>query len=138
MASSLEALPPLLPLRDFITQHMDWVGWEAVIDRSGITIERPRRSVHPRFPEIIYPIDYGYVNGTVGSDGDEVDVFVGTANTGLIAAMITDDFRRGDREIKLLYRCGPEEVYLVNGFINFNSTLMQGLLLMRRPLHELW
>ena len=73
-----------------------------------------------------------------GPDGVEVDVFVGTAANGLMAAVLTDDHRRGDREIKLLYNCLPEEVYLVNGFINFNPQLLQGVLVMRRPLHLLW
>ena len=117
---------------------LDWHLWAALIRRNGYTIERPRQSRHPRFPEIVYPIDYGYVHGTVGHDGDEVDLFVGTAPTGLVAAMLTDDHRRGDREWKLLYDCSPEEVYLVNGFINYDRRLMEGILLMRRPMHELW
>ncbi|CAN0593122.1 unnamed protein product, partial [Laminaria digitata] len=36
------------------------------------------------------------------------------------------------------YNCTPEEVYLVNGFINFAPELMQGELVMRRPMHGLW
>jgi inorganic pyrophosphatase len=132
------AVPPLLALRDLAAQHFGWEAWEEVIERNGITIERPRRSQHPQFPEIIYPIDYGYVNGTIGPDGVEVDVFVGTAANGLVGVILTDDHRRGDREVKLLYHCLPEEVYLVNGFINFNPQLMQGVLVMRRPLHLLW
>ncbi|ARA94520.1 hypothetical protein AWN76_016045 [Rhodothermaceae bacterium RA] len=128
----------LLRLKPLLARHLDWAAWERVIETHGLTIDRPRRSVHPRYPEIIYPIDYGYVNGTLGTDGEGLDVFVGTAPTGLVGALLTTDHRRGDREVKLLYRCTPEEIYLANGFINFDRTLLEGVLLLRRPMHVLW
>jgi hypothetical protein len=33
--------------------------------------------------------------------------------------------------------CTPEEIYLVNGFINFDRTLLEGTLTLRRPMHGL-
>ena len=33
------------------------------------TIDRPLGSSHPRHPEMIYPINYGYVDGVIGGDG---------------------------------------------------------------------
>lgn len=116
----------------------DWTAHETLIRENGLSIDRPRHTRHPKFPEIVYPIDYGYINGTEGEDGDEIDVFIGTAQTGLVAAMRTTDHRKGDTEYKLLYNCSPTEVYLVNGFINFAPALMVGELLMRRPMDELW
>lgn len=121
-----------------IAQHFHWASWERAIETHGYTVERPRRSAHPDFPEIIYPIDYGYIEDTLGPDGHEVDLFIGTADTGLVALVLTVDHRRDDREFKLLYGCLPEEIYLVNGFLNFDPALMQGLLVMRRPMHDLW
>ena len=123
---------------DLVAQHFRWAAWERLIRQNGITIDRPYRSRHPRFPEIIYPLDYGYVDGTRGTDGEEVDVFVGSSTDGLTALLLTTDHRRGDREFKLLWDCTPEEVYLAHGFINFDRTLMEGLLVLRRPMHELW
>jgi len=126
------------PYADLVRDRFAWAAWEALLARNGYTIDRPYRSRHPHYPTIVYPIDYGYVNGTIGTDGQEVDVFVGTARNGLVGTLLTTDHRRGDREFKLLYRCTPEEIYLVNGFINFDRTLMEGLLVLRRPMHELW
>jgi len=123
--------------QDVAPGAFDWAGWDALIEANGITIDRPRGSAHPRFPEIIYPIDYGYVNDTESSDGDEVDVFAGSADNGLVAFMVTTDFRKGDREVKLLYDCTPEEIYLVNGFINFDRSLMEGTLTLRQPMGAL-
>lgn len=138
MQIGARSAPPLPILRDLIAAHFPWETWEHIIETQGVTTERARRSIHPTLPEIIYPIDYGYVNGTVGPDGVEVDIFIGTARTGLAALILTDDYRRADREVKLLYHCSPEEIYLVNGFINYNPDFMQGVLAMRRPMHELW
>ena len=123
---------------EHVAHHFDWTGWEALIERNGLTIDRPRGSRHPRFGTIIYPIDYGYVNGTTSSDGAEVDIFVGTARSGLSAVLLTEDHRQGDREFNLLYHCTPAEIYLAHGFVNYDQRLLEGWLAMRRPLHTLW
>lgn len=135
---------PLLPalptpdLCDLVARQVHWTAWEAHIREHGYTLDRPWGSRHPRFPEIRYPLDYGYLNGTLSTDGEAMDVFVGTARNGLVALLLTADFRRGDREGKLLYNCTPEEVYCVHGFLNFDPRLMQGILVMRYPMHQLW
>ncbi|MBO4864225.1 MAG: GNAT family N-acetyltransferase [Eubacterium sp.] len=40
------------------------------------TIDRPLGCHHPRHPEMIYPINYGYVDGVFADDGAEQDVYV--------------------------------------------------------------
>ena len=39
-------------------------------------IDRPIGSCHPRHPEMIYPVNYGYVEGIFAGDGAEQDVYV--------------------------------------------------------------
>ena len=39
-------------------------------------IDRPLGSRHPDFPDLIYPVNYGYVEGVPGGDGEEQDVYV--------------------------------------------------------------
>ena len=39
-------------------------------------IDRPLGSAHPRHPEMIYPINYGYVSNVFAGDGAEQDVYV--------------------------------------------------------------
>jgi len=132
--------------RDLFARRFRWDAWDAVIDARGITVERPERTVHPEYPEVVYPLDYGYVNATWASDGDAVDCFVGSVGaddvndrrTGLVGAILTVDHRREDREVKLLYRCTPPEIYTAHGFINYDRTLLQGLLVLRHPMHSLW
>ncbi|MCR5622451.1 MAG: GNAT family N-acetyltransferase [Treponema sp.] len=40
------------------------------------TIDRPLGSPHPRHPEMIYPVNYGYVDGVIAGDGAEQDVYL--------------------------------------------------------------
>lgn len=40
------------------------------------TMDRPMGTYHPRFPDIYYPINYGYVNGVMAGDGAEQDVYI--------------------------------------------------------------
>ena len=60
------------------------------------------------------------------------------AANGLVGLLMTLDYGRGDREIKLLYHCTPEEIYLTNGFINFDRQRMEGTLVLRHPMLTLW
>ncbi len=123
---------------ELFARSFHWEAWEQLIQQNGWTIDRPYRSRHPLFPEIIYPIDYGYVNGTRSSDGEPVDLFVGHGQRGLVGALLTIDRRRGKREVKLLYNCTAEEVYLINGFINFDRRLLEGFLVLRYSMSLLW
>lgn len=127
-----------LSYSSLFNNYFDWEAWETLIETSGITLDRPYRSAHPNYPDIIYPLNYGFINDTVGTDGEEVDVFVGSGRHGLVGLLLTTDYRCGDREAKLLYRCTPEEIYVANGFINFDRSLLEGTLVLRRPMHELW
>ena len=40
------------------------------------TVDRPLGSAHPDYPDMIYPINYGYVNGVFAGDGEEQDVYI--------------------------------------------------------------
>lgn len=120
------------------TAHFDWPGWARLIEAQGITIDRPFGQPHPAFPHIVYPLDYGYINGTRSSDGEPVDVFVGSAATGLVGLILTVDYRQQKREAKLLYQCSAVEVYTAHGFINYDRSLLDGVLALRQPMHELW
>lgn len=133
-------LPPLdlQALRPPVREHLQWKKWDTCISKNGITIERSRTTAHPDYPSVVYPLDYGSVNETLGTDGDPVDVFVGRGTTGLVGGILTTDFRQQDREIKLLYDCTPPEVYTAHGFINYDRTLLEGVLVLRRPMRALW
>lgn len=41
-----------------------------------IKIDRPIGSAHPKHSDMIYPVNYGYIPGVLGSDGEELDVYL--------------------------------------------------------------
>ena len=98
--------------------HIDWQLWEALILDRGIVVDRPRGSSHPRYPTMVYPLDYGYIPNTVGGDGAEVDVFAGSVPTGLRAVVITHDKLKDDTEIKLLWNVDRHEIEEVRRFLS--------------------
>ncbi|MCP4645021.1 MAG: inorganic pyrophosphatase [bacterium] len=107
--------------------------WEYVDQLAGearIVIDRPKGSRHPDFPNLVYPVDYGYLEGTSSPDGNEIDVWVGTLEPKRVMGVIcTVDLTKRDSEIKVLHGCTEEEVDMV--FEAMNTHGMRGLLLLR-------
>lgn len=104
-----------------VTKHSEifWQRLDVLHERSKIVIDRPRGSSHPRFPEIIYAIDYGYLDGTTSNDGEGVDVWLGTDSAKALDAVIcTVDLDRGDAELKLMVGCTDEEKEYIERFYN--------------------
>lgn len=44
--------------------------------RVQVTIDRPMYSHHPHYPDLVYPVNYGYISGILGGDGQEQDCYV--------------------------------------------------------------
>ncbi len=42
----------------------------------NVTVDRPLGSFHPKHKNIVYPLNYGYVNGIIAPDGEEQDVYI--------------------------------------------------------------
>ncbi len=41
-----------------------------------VKIDRPIGSTHPKHADLIYPVNYGYIPGVLGGDGEELDVYL--------------------------------------------------------------
>ena len=41
-----------------------------------VTVDRPMGSIHPIHPDIVYPVNYGYIKGTLATDGEEQDAYI--------------------------------------------------------------
>jgi inorganic pyrophosphatase len=93
---------------------------------NSIVIDRPKCGPHPRYPEVIYPLDYGYLEGTTSADGDGTDVWLGSLNTidkTLTGILCTFDTLKHDAEIKLLIGCTGEDLQLIQDFHKEMHTL---------------
>lgn len=102
-----------------------------MIASSALVIDRPAGTQHPRYPDLVYGVDYGYLEGTSSMDGGGIDVWRGTdAGMGLVAVMVTVDMVKRDSEIKLIIGATEDEIAYVVAFHN-NSDKMKGLLIRR-------
>ena len=66
-------------------------------------IDRPLGSAHPRYPDMIYPVNYGEVPGVMAPDGEGQDVYVLGVNVPLesfTGPRIAVIHRRDDIETK--------------------------------------
>ena len=107
-----------------------WKALDELVNSSEIVIDRPRGSAHPRFPNFIYKVDYGYLKDTASMDGAGIDVWVGSGEKKIDAIMCIVDLRKKDSEIKILVGCTEEEKLEV--YKTHNETqYMKGVLIRR-------
>ncbi len=97
----------IVRVNENITEPIDYLGRNVLV-----IVDRPKGSAHPKHPDMVYEIPYGYVeNGLVMPDGEPVDVYILAEDapadeyTGRVAAVI---HRRNDDEDKLVVT--PEDV----------------------------
>ena len=108
-----------------------WNTLDTLVSMSEIVIDRPKNSSHPRYPEMVYPLDYGYLNNTSAMDHGGIDVWVGSEPDRRIdAIMCIVDLVKRDSEIKILIGCTDTEKDTVYAFHN-NSEYMKGILIRR-------
>ncbi|MBR2024239.1 MAG: GrpB family protein [Clostridia bacterium] len=78
--SSLENLPRNEYIKgkmDFIQRILRIAQSESYIGKEVyIKIDRPKGSTHPKHKNIVYPVNYGYIEGVIGGDGEELDVYL--------------------------------------------------------------
>ena len=80
--------------------------------RVHVTVDRPIGSRHPEHGDLIYEVNYGYVPGVIGGDGEEQDAYILGVNKPinefdgeLIATIIRND----DNETKWVV--APENMH---------------------------
>ena len=107
-----------------------WNVLDELVSNSEIVIDRPKGSAHPRFPDFIYKVDYGYLKNTASKDGAGIDVWVGSGDRKIDAVMCIVDLLKRDSEIKILIGCTEEEKTEV--YRTHNETqYMKGIMIRR-------
>lgn len=108
-----------------------WGCLDQFLEQSAVVIDRPKGTPHPRYNNLIYPVDYGYLQGTSAMDGGGIDVWLGTdAGQQIDAIMCTVDMKKKDAEMKILIGCTEEEkqvIYLMHNDLPY----MKGVLVRR-------
>ncbi len=107
-----------------------WEAIDALVSRSEIVIDRPKGTHHPKYPNFIYKVDYGYLKNTTSMDGGGIDVWVGTSGKQVDAIICIVDLLKRDSEIKILIGCTEEEKRIL--YETHNETeYMKGILIRR-------
>jgi inorganic pyrophosphatase len=114
-----------------------WEHLDRLIAQSRIVIDPLKVSHHRRFPEIVYPLDYGTLEGTTADDGGGIDLYLGSRESrDLSAVILSVDMLKRDAEIKLVLGCTKEETQIA--LDQLNSGRMRALLIARpRRKHEI-
>ena len=100
-----------------------------------VTVDRPLGSAHPDYPDMIYPVNYGYVAGIMAPDGEEQDAYIlGVRQpveqfTGKIIAVV----RRADDVEEKWVICPPDQTFTkqeIAELIRFQEQYFQSEILM--------
>lgn len=108
-----------------------WDALDTLVAQSEIEIDRPKGTSHPRYPNFIYKVDYGFLKNTSAMDGGGIDVWRGSNTLQQIDALICIvDLIKRDSEIKILIGCTEEEKEII--YQTHNETdAMKGILIRR-------
>lgn len=108
-----------------------WQKLDTLFFSSKLVVDRPRNTVHYKYSNLVYPVDYGYLSDTTGTDQAPIDVFRGSEKTNQVGAIvISADILKKDCEVKLLIGCSEEEKHEVLEFLN--QTEFQKAILVQR------
>ncbi|MDE6474595.1 MAG: inorganic pyrophosphatase [Clostridia bacterium] len=111
-----------------------WTAIDCLIDSHKIIIDRPKGTVHPKFNDFIYNVDYGYLENTKSMDNNGIDIFVGSKKDKYADCIIcTIDLLKNDCEIKLLLSFTDEEKQIIYQALN-NNPYMKGIMI-KRDIH---
>ena len=73
--------------------------------------------MHPRYPDALYPLDYGYLEYTYATDGRGIDVWLGAHGAKTLTGILcVFDTLKRDMEIKLLIGCSREDIHIFQQF----------------------
>ena len=96
-----------------------WDALDKLVHDHEIVINRKRGSAHPKYPSMIYPLDYGFLENTTAVDDSGIDIFVGSLTCDCIQGIIcTVDSLKNDAEVKIMYNCTESEIAIALDFMN--------------------
>ncbi len=88
-----------------------WELADDMVARHRLVSDRPAGTCHPRHPDVVYPLDYGYLDGTSALDGDGIDCWRGSLPEATVSGVIvTVDSWKNDSELKWPIGCTREEM----------------------------
>jgi inorganic pyrophosphatase len=108
-----------------------WQKLDSIYFASSIVITQPQGSMHSTFANLVYPVDYGYLNDTLSQDLLGIAIYKGKGSAYSVdAILVAADILKKDIEVKLLVGCSQDEVDKILRFVN--QTEYQKTIIVRR------
>ena len=108
-----------------------WQKVNTLFLSSGLTIIRKKGEHHPQFANLIYPVDYGYINETKSTNGHGISLYAGSENRNKITSLVMAvDILGREMDVKVLVGCSLEEEEAVLRYLN--QTDYQKTILVRK------
>ena len=96
----------------------DYLGKKVVVK-----VDRPLGSRHPKY-NYIYPLNYGYIPGTIAADGEEIDVYILGESISLDeyeGSVIGIVHRKNDAEDKLIVSNNDYSLEEIQKLVHFQE-----------------
>ncbi len=108
-----------------------WQKVDTLYFSSKLVISRPKGSTHPKYHNLVYPVDYGYLEDTVNKELEGITVYRGSESiTSIQTMVIAADILKKDIDVKLFVGCSEQDEAEILRFLN--QTDFQKAILVRR------
>ena len=101
----------------YLNNALFWQKLDTLYLSNKVKIDKPKGFVHPVYSNLVYPVDYGYLQDTLAV-GTGINVYSGTSDNGLQHVVISADILKKDVEVKLLVNCTDKEITRILFFLN--------------------
>lgn len=120
-------------MQELLNNGYFWQKIDSLVLSTNIVISQVKGSHHPKYMNMVYPVDYGYLEDT-----DQIKVFKGSLKrSSADAVMIVADILKRDLEVKLLWGCTEAEELETIRFIN-QTDYQKGILVRRGNVLPEW
>jgi inorganic pyrophosphatase len=115
-------IPDPHPPAEYPEEEGFWEFLDRLVASSRLVVDRPRGTAHPRYPDLLYTFDYGYLNGTQAIDGGGIDFWMGSLTHPLVSGILCNiDLLKRDAEVKILFGCAQADISAILDFTKDSS-----------------
>ncbi len=108
-----------------------WQKIDTLYFSNRLVIAREKGSNHPKYHNLIYPVDYGYLEDTQIEQSEGIAVYKGSGSDYMVTTLVVAaDILKKEIDVKLLVGCSPAEEEEILRFLN--QTDFQKSVLVRR------
>lgn len=117
---------------EFQNNALFWQKVDTLYLSSDFVVTQKKASFHPKYPNLQYPCDYGYLKTLGDEKEDLITCFIGTAKKEVNAIIVCADILKKDLESKVLIGVSQDEEEAILQFLN--QTEFQKSVIIRRGL----